>query len=257
MGRTSGDAHGKSNGDDRMNQLHCITPTGDLLAQCRPKQMGVQCAVSDESVDIFLHGIIGDEFTETDSLSVARVLADNRGKAVNLRVNSPGGLAYDGVAMYNAIDAHDGTTTGTIEGMAGSAASLAVVACDTVRCHSTARFHPHYAMLMAFGHQSDIRDALDSLQQLDTDLEKVYAEASGQSIAQVQKDLTGPHGDGTKFSAEAALAAGYVDEVIKHNKQKPATPVPDAAIQGATAAMLRRNIINITEMKFDTPARIS
>jgi ATP-dependent protease ClpP protease subunit len=130
-----------------MHQLHCIAPTADLLASLRPKQMGVQCAVTDDAVEIFLHGIIGDEYTETDSLSVGRILAANRGKPVTLRVNSPGGLAYDGVAMYNAIDAHDGKTTGIIEGLAGSAASLAVVACDVVKCHSSAAFHPHYSLV--------------------------------------------------------------------------------------------------------------
>ena len=45
-----------------MHQLHCIAPTADLLASLRPKQMGVQCAVTDDAVEIFLHGIIGDEY---------------------------------------------------------------------------------------------------------------------------------------------------------------------------------------------------
>ena len=197
------------------------------MASFSDESMPVQYLVSDDSVDIFLHGVVGDEYTQTDSLSVAQLLASNKGKQVNLRVNSPGGLAYDGVAMYNAIDAHDGPTTGIIEGMAGSAASLAVIACDTVKCYSTAVFHPHYSLVMAMGHQADIREALAIQEVLDSDLEVVYSEASGQSIEQVKKDLLGPNGDGVRMNAEKAQAAGYVDEIIGHKKQKQAATAKD------------------------------
>ena len=104
--------------------------------------------------------------------------------------------------------------------MAGSAASLAVIACDTVRCYQAGVFQPHYSMIMAMGHQAEIRQALATQERLDQDLESVYANASGQSVATVKEQLLGPHGDGTRFSAEQALKAGYVDEVIKHTKKK-------------------------------------
>jgi ATP-dependent protease ClpP protease subunit len=205
------------------------------MASFHDDEMAVQYLATDDSIDIFLHGIIGDEYTQTDSLSVAQLLASHKGKPVNLRVNSPGGLAYDGVAMFNAIDAHDGPTTGIIEGMAGSAASLAVIACDTVKCYSTAVFHPHYSLIMAMGHQADIREALAIQEVLDADLEEVYAEASGRSVAEVKADLLGPNGDGTRMNASAALAAGYVDEIIGHKKQKQA-----ATIGGNSAALAIR-----------------
>jgi len=232
-----------------MNQLQCTVPTGDLLAQCRPKQMGVTYAITDDTVEIFLHGIIGDEYTQTDSLSVARILAENRGKAVNMDVNSPGGLAYDGVAIFNAIKAHNGKTTGTISGQAGSAASLAVVACDVINCYPVGVFQPHYSMVMAFGHQADLQQALGQLVQLDKDLETVYVEASGQTLEKVQADLIGPHGDGTVFGAQAAVDAGYVHKIIQHNKQKPAA----AATSKSTALAAR--CVALLELELDRQIR--
>ena len=202
-----------------MKQLTCKIPAR-LMASFHDECMPIAYMVSEDTVDIFLHGIVGDEYTQTDSLSIAMLLASNKGKAVNLRVNSPGGLAYDGVAMFNAIGSHDGPTTGIIEGMAGSAASLAVLACDTVKCYASAVFHPHYSIVMAVGHQADVREALAIQMVLDTDLEKRYAEKSGQTIDEVKKQLMGPNGDGTRMSAEIALAAGYVNEIIGHKKQK-------------------------------------
>ena len=86
---------------------------------------------------------------------------------------------------------------------------------------------------MAFGHQAAIRDALAVQERLDSDLEVVYSEASGRTIEQVRADLLGPHGDGTRFSADEALAAGYVSEVIRHNKQRAAVAM---AMAGPLAA---------------------
>jgi len=228
-----------------ITQLHCLAPTGDLLAQCRPHQMNVRCAVHEESMDVFLHGVIGDAFDGADSQTFVRTLADNPGKAINLRVNSPGGLAYDGVAIFNAIKSHDGPSTGTIEGMAGSAASLAVIGCDTVRCYQGAAFQPHYALIMAMGHQADLRQALDQLVGLDRDLEQLYSEASGQSIETVKTQLMGEHGDGTRFSAEEAKVAGYVDEVISHSKKKQAAATTDNALPGMAASLRRRRLTAI------------
>ena len=184
-----------------MRRITCTIPQ-PLMSAFSDQSIGLQYLVTDDAVDIWLHGIVGDEYTQTDSLSVGRILAGNKGKPVTLRVNSPGGLAYDGVAIYNAIEAHDGPTKGVIEGLAGSAASLAVLACDTVACHSTAVFHPHYSLIAAVGHQADIREALAIQERLDEDLEEVYSEASGRSIADVKSDLMGANGDGTRFSAE-------------------------------------------------------
>lgn len=211
-----------------MTQLSFNLPQ-PVLRQNSDDNLKVSYLVADDGVDIWLHGDVGDEFEQTDSGSIGRILSQNRGRPVTLRVNSRGGLAYDGVSIYNAIDAHDAPTTGIIEGMAGSAASLAVIACQTVKCYASAVFHPHYSLMFVGGHRAEIRDALIVMERLDEDLEVVYAEASGQSIEKVKEDLMGPNGDGTRFSAEAALKAGYVDEIITHNKRKmPAARTPVA-----------------------------
>lgn len=200
--------------------IKCDIPSRLMATTATAHNLGVRLQATDDAVEVFIHGVVGDPWDGGDSKSVNEMLSMHKGKPVTVRVNSPGGLAYDGVAIFNAIDAHDGPTVGVIEGMAGSAASLIVMACDTVRCHKTAVFHPHYSLIMAMGHQADIREALAIQEQLDKDLEEVYAEVSGRSIEQVQSDLMGPNGDGTRFSATAAMEAGYVDEVIEHNKRK-------------------------------------
>ena len=222
--------------------------TGKLATSCCDPEWHIAYMQTSDALDIWLHGIVGDEYESTDSASVGKLLAQNRGKDVRLRVNSPGGYAYDGIAIFNAIVAHDGKTEGLIEGRAGSAASLAVIACQSVRCHDGAIFQPHYSIVQAVGHQAEIRDALAVQEQLDADLERMYATRSGQSLDKVKQDLMGPNGDGTIFGAEAALAAGYVDEVIR----TPGPP-PEAAVKTqpeAPSTVMQERVVAFNQRRY-------
>jgi len=134
--------------------------------------------------------------------------------------------------------------------LAGSAASLAAIACDNVHCQPGSAFHPHYSLVVAIGHQAEIRDALLMQERLDTDLEQMYAEESGRSVKQVKADLIGPNGDGTRFSAEEAVAAGYADKMIVRQGKaaKPAAITRDNTLAAMAAFDLMRKT-------FDSPLR--
>ena len=176
-----------------------------------------------QELEIFLTGIVGDEYTQSDSASISKILSANRGKPVTMRVNSPGGLAFDGLAIHNAIAAHDGPTTGIIESLAASAASLAVIGCDTVKMYANATYHIHEGLSFAFGHIADLQDSIEWLQQFNSAAVDTYSAKTGQTAKAMAKALLGDKGDGTKFSAEQAKAAGFIDEIIPigKNKSKP------------------------------------
>ena len=181
---------------------------------------------SDE-LEIFLHGIVGDDFAGNDSQSMQKTLSADRSIPITLYVNSPGGLAYDGLAIYNALSTHKGPTKAIIEGMAGSAASFIVLACDTVHAYESAKFHPHYSMAMAMGHKDQIKDILTEMELIDQDLERIYSEKSGKDIALTKSHLQGPNGDGTVFAAKEAAAVGYIDTIISVPKKGKRACVDD------------------------------
>ena len=176
-----------------------------------------------QELEIFLTGIVGDEYTQSDSASISKILSSNKGKPVTMRVNSPGGLAFDGLAIHNAIAAHDGPTTGIIESLAASAASLAVIGCDVVKMYANATYHIHEGLSFAFGHIADLQDSIEWLQQFNSAAVDTYSAKTGQTTKAMAKALLGDKGDGTKFSAEQAKAAGFIDEIIPigKNKSKP------------------------------------
>ncbi len=174
-------------------------------------------------VEIPLMGVIGDEFSQCDAASISSILRANRGKPVTMRVNSPGGLAFDGLAIHNALSAHDGPTIGIIESIAASAASLAVIGCDKVKMYANATYHIHEGLSFAFGHIADLQDSIEWLEQFNAAAIATYSARTGKSEKEMAAALLGDKGDGTKYTAEQAKASGFVDEIIPIGNKKPTT----------------------------------
>ena len=85
--------------------------------------------------------LFGDGFTARD---VINALAKLKGKPVTVRINSGGGFADEGVAIYNALTGHGGRVTVSVEGIAASAASLIAMAGNDIvmKTGSTMQWQP-------------------------------------------------------------------------------------------------------------------
>jgi ATP-dependent Clp protease protease subunit len=84
------------------------------------------CALN-ESAEILIYDEIGAYGVS------AKAFLDDLGALpdaapLDLRLNSPGGSVFDAVAIYNALQRHEGTVTVTIDGIAASAASYIAMA---------------------------------------------------------------------------------------------------------------------------------
>tara|TARA_A100001391_G_scaffold205094_1_gene203447 strand:+ start:499 stop:1212 length:714 start_codon:yes stop_codon:yes gene_type:complete len=145
--------------------------------------------------------------------SVVNFLRINRTKPINVRINSPGGLVYEGLVIMNALASHDATVTVTIEGLAYSAASFIAMAGDTVRMYKASDFGIHRASIIAMGNRKEIQSVRDWLNTIDNHLVDIYQAKTGQPRKKIIDWLDGVS-DGTVFSADEALKAGFCDEVI-------------------------------------------
>jgi ATP-dependent Clp endopeptidase proteolytic subunit ClpP len=129
---------------------------------------------------------------------------------LTVRINSPGGDVYDGIAIYNALASRKGTVTCQIDGLAASAASFIAMAGDTVTAHSSAMLMIHKAWGLAIGNDDDMRSTADLLTKIDGQIADLYAARSGKTSAAIMKLMVAE----TWFTADEAKAAGLVDEVI-------------------------------------------
>ncbi|MGP9720957.1 head maturation protease, ClpP-related [Corynebacterium sp. AOP40-4SA-5] len=157
--------------------------------------------------DLLIYGEIG---WDVQASSVVREIHDLDGADLTLRVNSPGGDVYEGLAIMNALRSHKGTVTAVVEGLAASAASfIAVGGADRVVMRPTAEVMIHEAMSFVGGNAEDMTKAIADLDRISANLAGIYADKAGGDAGEWRERMKAE----TWFSAEEAVEAGLADVV--------------------------------------------
>jgi ATP-dependent protease ClpP protease subunit len=85
----------------------------------------------------FDEGVGAKEFTKE--------LREIKAARIELHINSPGGVAYDGVTIYNALRDHPAYIAVTVDGLAASAASVIAMAGDKLTMNRASELMIHGA----------------------------------------------------------------------------------------------------------------
>ncbi len=162
-------------------------------------------------------GITGQDFiTELAAITTP---------AITLRVNSPGGECYDGIAIYHALKRHPAVVTVCVEGLAASIASVIAMAGDKIVMQPQTRMMVHEASGVCAGTAQDMADLGNLLEGLSSDIAAIYAQRAGGDPATWRSRMLAE----SWYSAEEAVAAGLADEVETYEARVPAT-MPAAAV---------------------------
>lgn len=148
-----------------------------------------------------------------------RELRDITASKITLRVNSPGGEVYDGIAIYNLLRSHPAHVTTYVDGIAASIASVIALAGDKVIMQPHSQLMVHDPWAMCIGNASDMEDMAARLGKHADDIAAVYAERAGGTVAEWRERMSAE----MWLSAEEAVAVGLADEVGQHNG-KPEEP---------------------------------
>jgi ATP-dependent Clp endopeptidase proteolytic subunit ClpP len=128
---------------------------------------------------------------------------------IKLRIHSPGGEVFDGNAIFNALKRHPGGVEVQIEGLAASMATVISLAGLPVKMAANGFYMIHNPWGVAMGDADELRDQAQLLDKIRSGMVSAYAAKSGQPTEKIEEWMN----DETWFSAEEALAAGFVDEV--------------------------------------------
>lgn len=128
---------------------------------------------------------------------------------ISLRIHSPGGNAFDGVAIYNTIRSHPSHITAHIDGLAASAASYIALAADEVVMSEAAQLMIHDAWGVVVGPASDLDDVSAQLNKMSDNIAKLYAKKAGGSV-EFWRDAMRAE---SWYTDEEAVAAGLADRV--------------------------------------------
>lgn len=135
--------------------------------------------------EIVLYGTVGDSFWGDGftSMDVLEALAElGRDTDVTVRINSGGGIAWEGAAIYNALSAHRGKVTIFVDAIAASAASIIAMAGDETIMRVGSLMMIHDPASYTYGDAAEHQKSIDMLEKLAVQMASIYAEKTGESV---------------------------------------------------------------------------
>lgn len=128
-----------------------------------------------------------------------------------LRINSPGGDVFDGIAIYNDLKEHKGSVRVEITGIAASMASVIAMAGSERAIADNAFMMIHNAWTIAIGNRNELADLVERLGKIDDALARTYAGQSGTGIRSIKQMMD----DETWLTGKEAKDAGFATEILK------------------------------------------
>jgi ATP-dependent Clp protease protease subunit len=163
--------------------------------------------------EIDIMGTIGWDVTAQD---VSRQLRDAAPGPLALRINSPGGSVFDGLAIANMISRR-GDVTAIVDGLAASAASIIAIGAERRVMAPGTLLMIHNPWSMAGGNADDLRKEADVLDVIAGEMAKLYADASGGKLSKAE--ALAIMEEETWLTGEQAVALGLVHAI--EGKAKP------------------------------------
>lgn len=177
----------------------------------RPAGDWFRMEAAGDRAEVRIYGVIGSDW-DADDVTAGAFVDQLRGitaKTIDLHINSPGGLVFDGIAIYSALLNHPATVNVTVDGLAASAASFVAMAGDTVAIEKPAKMMIHDAAGLVLGNAADMRQMADLLDELSDTIAGIYADRSGTAVAGWRDAMRAE----TWYGARQAVKAGLADRV--------------------------------------------
>ena len=176
-------------------------------------------AVEETSAEVLIYDYIGEDGLGGGVSAkgfAERLDALGPLNTITVRINSPGGSAWDGAAIYNALVRHPAKVNVEIDGIAASAASFIAMAGDKIRMAENATLMIHQASALVIGPANDMEKMATVLRKLDGQIASVYAKRTNRRPETWLKAME----EESWYTAEEAVEERLADEITP-NKKRP------------------------------------
>lgn len=189
--------------------------------------------------EIVLYGSVGESFWGEEHFTARQVRDQIKGMSGDLtvRINSGGGIATDGQAIYTALRDHPGEVTIIVDGVAASAASLIAMAGDRIVMRRGSWMLVHDpAVLIGHGRGTadDHRELAGFLDKVGDAYAEVYAYKTGKDKDEARAIMRAE----TVFVGAEAVEAGFATE-YEEDKDAAASADFDYRLYAHAPQMLR------------------
>lgn len=140
---------------------------------------------------------------------------------VSVRLSSPGGAVFEGMAIRSILAAHKGKVTVNIEGLAASAGSVIAMAGHTIRMHEGSSLMLHEGRATTQGDVASHNRAIQALETINEGAAAIYAARSGLSKVEIRKMMAAE----TWLTPDQAQKLGLVDEIVPARARTSASGV--------------------------------
>jgi len=194
-----------------MDRIEIGAPSGERRDRFFARAVGTKFAAKSagESTEIELYDEIG--YWGVTAKGFRARLKETSGDIV-LRLNSPGGDVFDGIAIYNDLLAYDGKVRVEVSGMAASVASIIAMAGDEIVMAENSFMMIHNAWTVSIGNRHDFSDVAAVLTKIDDAMARTYAAQTKTGIRDIKRMMD----DETWLSAKEAVEAGFASAVAPH-----------------------------------------
>lgn len=207
---------------------------------------------ADTDTTISMFDVIGEDGWSGGGVTANRISAALRSigsKDITVRINSPGGDMFEGIAIYNLLRAHRAKVTVEVLGWAASAASIIAMAGDDIRMGLGSFMMVHNAWGMVIGNRHDMREAAIVFEQFDAAIADIYEVRTGMKRSDIEQLM-----DAETFMAAAqAVEYGFadvVDDAEIHPETNASAPIrPEIHAKRRIDAALAQQGISRTERR--------
>ncbi|MCH7641983.1 MAG: ATP-dependent Clp protease proteolytic subunit [Chloroflexi bacterium] len=174
---------------------------------------------------IFLGTPINDQVANVIVAQLLYLDREDPDRDINMYINSPGGVIYSGLAIYDTMRMLRAEVSTICVGAAASMGTILLAAGQKGKRYAlpNSTIHMHQPMGGASGQASDIEIHAREILRLQDTLRGILVESTGKSYDTIARDT-----DRDRFmTAEQAVEYGLIDEVLRK---------PEDAAEGDTQA---------------------
>ena len=171
-------------------------------------------AKAKDEIEILLYEMIGMDFWTGEGTTAKSFAEDLKAagdgiRKIHLRVNSPGGNVFDGLAIYNTLLSHGAKITAQVDGLSASIASVITMAASEISMGDNAMMMIHNPSTVVGGDAPEMRKMADTLDKVKTSMITSYRRHSKQSPEEIGALMDAE----TWMTAEETVENGFAEKV--------------------------------------------
>ena len=179
-------------------------------------------AVTGKTLELLVYEQIGIDWWDGSGVTAATVAAAIKAAGqfdnITVRINSPGGSAFDGVAIFNLLRSQGKPITVFVDGIAASAASVVAMAGDTINIGVGAMLMIHNAMWGCFGDAPALRKAADEIETVSVTIGEIYVSRTKNDADTIKAMMDAE----TWMSGSVAVEKGFATAVVNLSEEEAA-----------------------------------